>query len=323
MTRCFSPIFRPPALFSKLSRGISRDFWLVLNLSLHLRQSLPILRLPISSCSYIRIFGILSSLRRITWPVRTQWSCWIHRLHPCRGVRLSQWVSWFDSKQFDSEVPLILELWRIRSTLVLLSLPCPLCTGVVTPEKVLSMSQIELNNVLMRNWIVWNRTVFCIKVYLALITYNGWCAIKPNQTKPNGQPISAVIGGRRYRFFQYNIFQASQRMKPSFLRCIRRWSKGIFCEIHCVCDIYIIIIIMSRRLRGYPWPSLAISPYHSSPPAGLQDYNPCPHIAAVCKFVLVVPLLHIHEWGSTGVHRLWARPCFSSSVLRVWFVELV
>ena len=85
----------------------------------------------------------------------------------------------------------------------------------------------------------------------------------------------------------------------------------------------IIIIIMSRRLRGYPWPSLAISPYHSSPPAGLQDYNPCPHIAAVCKFVLVVPHLHIHEWGSTGVHRLWARPCFSSSVLRVWFVELV
>ena len=93
---------------------------------------------------------------------------------------------------------------------------------------------------------------------------------------------------------------------------------------HIYIYIYIIIIIiMSRRLRGYPWPSLAISPYHSSPPAGLQDYNPCPHIAAVCKFVLVVPLLHIHEWGSTGVHRLWARPCFSSSVLRVWFVELV
>ena len=92
---------------------------------------------------------------------------------------------------------------------------------------------------------------------------------------------------------------------------------------NCVFSIPSIIIIMSRRLRGYPWPSLAISPYHSSPPAGLQDYNPCPHIAAVCKFVLVVPLLHIHEWGSTGVHRLWARPCFSSSVLRVWFVELV
>ena len=99
---------------------------------------------------------------------------------------------------------------------------------------------------------------------------------------------------------------------------------GSFSLIITIISQYIyIIIIMSRRLRGYPWPSLAISPYHSSPPAGLQDYNPCPHIAAVCKFVLVVPLLHIHEWGSTGVHRLWARPCFSSSVLRVWFVELV
>ena len=70
---------------------------------------------------------------------------------------------------------------------------------------------------------------------------------------------------------------------------------------------------MSRRQRGYPWPSLAISPYHSSPPAGLQGYILCPHIVAVCMFVLVVPLLHIHMWGSTGVHRLWARPCFSSS----------
>ena len=60
----------------------------------------------------------------------------------------------------------------------------------------------------------------------------------------------------------------------------------------------VIIIIMSRHLRGYPWPSLATSPYHSSPPAGLQGYIPCPHTAAVCRFVLVVPLLHIHVWGS-------------------------
>ena len=85
----------------------------------------------------------------------------------------------------------------------------------------------------------------------------------------------------------------------------------------------IIIIIMSRRQRGYLWPSLAISPYHSSPLAGLQGYILCPHIVAVCKFVLVILLLHIHMWGSTGVHRLWARPCFSSSVPRVWFVWLV
>ena len=91
-------------------------------------------------------------------------------------------------------------------------------------------------------------------------------------------------------------------------------------HISSVCEFLYIIIIMSHRQHGYPWPSLATSPYHSSPPAGLQGYILCPHIAAVCKFVLVVLLLHIHMWGSIGVHRLWARPCFSSSVPRVWFV---
>ena len=50
---------------------------------------------------------------------------------------------------------------------------------------------------------------------------------------------------------------------------------------------------MSCRQNGYPWPSLATSPYHSSPPAGLLGYIPCPHIAAVCKFGPVVLLLLI------------------------------
>ena len=52
----------------------------------------------------------------------------------------------------------------------------------------------------------------------------------------------------------------------------------------------IIIIIMSCRKHGYPWPSLATSPYGSSPLAGLQDYFPYPHIAAVCMFEVVVLL---------------------------------
>ena len=53
--------------------------------------------------------------------------------------------------------------------------------------------------------------------------------------------------------------------------------------------IYIIIItiIMSCHQHGYPWPSLATSPYHSSLPAGLQGYILCLHIDAVCKFKLV------------------------------------
>ena len=62
----------------------------------------------------------------------------------------------------------------------------------------------------------------------------------------------------------------------------------------------IIIIIMSCRQHGYPWPSLATSPYRSSPPAGLQDYIPYPPIAAVCMFELVV-LLFARPYE--GVHR--------------------
>ena len=84
--------------------------------------------------------------------------------------------------------------------------------------------------------------------------------------------------------------------------------------------IIIIIIIMLFRRQGYPWPSLATSSYRSSPLAGLQGYIPYPHIATGCMFELVVLLLPGHMWGSIGVHHLWARLCFSSSDLHVWFV---
>ena len=45
----------------------------------------------------------------------------------------------------------MLELWRIRSTPSLPSLPGPLWLGVVAPVRVLSMGQIELNCILMLN----------------------------------------------------------------------------------------------------------------------------------------------------------------------------
>ena len=82
------------------------------------------------------------------------------------------------------------------------------------------------------------------------------------------------------------------------------------------------LIIMSCGQHRYPWPSLATSPYHSSPLAGLQGYIPYPHRAAVYMFELAILLLLGHMWGSIGVHYLWANPCFSSSVLHVWFVWL-
>ena len=80
------------------------------------------------------------------------------------------------------------------------------------------------------------------------------------------------------------------------------------------------IIIMSCHQHGYHWSSLATSSYHSSLLVGLQGNIPYPHIAAVCMFELVILLLLGHMWGSTGAHHWWVCPCFSSSVLHVWFV---
>ena len=97
------------------------------------------------------------------------------------------------------------------------------------------------------------------------------------------------------------------------------------CKPHrggCVC-VYIYThthtsIIMLCCQHRYPWPS---SPNRSWPLAGLQGYIPYPHIAVVCLFKLFILLLPSHMWGSIGVHHLWARPYFSSSVLHVCFVN--
>ena len=50
----------------------------------------------------------------------------------------------YDTKQSDGEVTAVLELWGMRSTPSLPSLPGPLWPGVVVPDRVLSMGQIEL-----------------------------------------------------------------------------------------------------------------------------------------------------------------------------------
>ena len=65
----------------------------------------------------------------------------------------------YDTKQSDGEVPVMLELWGMQSTPSLPSLPGRLWPGVVAPERVLSMGQIEQDCVLMLRGIVWNRTV--------------------------------------------------------------------------------------------------------------------------------------------------------------------
>ena len=111
--------------------------------------------------SFIKRLTVSSQLHRC----RVGWGCRIHRRHLCRGVRLSQRVSWYDTKQFDGEASVMLELWLMWSTPLWPLLPCPLWPGVVAPDRVLSVGQIEQNCVLVLNWIVWDGTVFTFKLW--------------------------------------------------------------------------------------------------------------------------------------------------------------
>ena len=64
------------------------------------------------------------------------WGCRIHRLLLCRGVRPPpNECPGYDTKQSDGEVLAMLELWGMRNTPSLPSLPGPLCSEVVAPDK--------------------------------------------------------------------------------------------------------------------------------------------------------------------------------------------
>ena len=66
----------------------------------------------------------------------------------------------YGTKQFYREAPVMLEVWGIQSTPSLPLLPGPLWPGVVALDRVLLMYIIELDCVLILNWIAWNRTVY-------------------------------------------------------------------------------------------------------------------------------------------------------------------
>ena len=89
----------------------------------------------------------------------------IHRQLLCRGIRPPHIrVPRYKTKQSDAEAPVMLELWVMRSTHSLPSLPDPLYPGLVAPDRVLSTGQIELNWDLFRNLIAWNRTILTFKL---------------------------------------------------------------------------------------------------------------------------------------------------------------
>ena len=56
-----------------------------------------------------------------------------------RGKKPSNECSVYDTKQSNDEVPVMLELWGMRSTPSLPSLPGPLRPGVVAPDRALPM----------------------------------------------------------------------------------------------------------------------------------------------------------------------------------------
>ena len=80
----------------------------------------------------------MSSAKKNSCPIG--WGCRIHRLLLSRGEGPPpNECPGYDTKQSDGEVPAMLELWGMRSTSSLPSLPGPLWPGVVAPDRALSM----------------------------------------------------------------------------------------------------------------------------------------------------------------------------------------
>ena len=136
------------------------------SLSSFLSFSFPLAFLTTLFCLYLPLHLFINA-SFISCPV--SWGFRIHWLHLCRGVRPHpNECPIYNTKQSDGEVLVMLDLWGMQSTPSLPSLPGRFCPGVVARDRVLSIGQIELNSVLMLNWITWNRTVFDIETLLRL-----------------------------------------------------------------------------------------------------------------------------------------------------------
>ena len=96
------------------------------------------------------------------------------RLLLCTGVKPPNESRGYETKQSDSEVPVMLKLLGMGSTPSLPLLPDPLWPRVIVWDRILSMVQIDLNIIIMQNWIVWNRTVLTYQ-QLSGIVWN-WTA---------------------------------------------------------------------------------------------------------------------------------------------------
>ena len=75
----------------------------------------------------------------------------LHQLLLCRGVRLlpTNKCSGYNTKQFDGQVQVILELWGTQSTPSLPLLPGPIWFGMVAPDRALSYGLNRTNCMLL------------------------------------------------------------------------------------------------------------------------------------------------------------------------------
>ena len=69
-------------------------------------------------------------------------------------------MSWYDAKQSDGEVPVMLGLWRMQSTPSLPFHPGPHSPRMVAPVNWLNRANGILNWIVWLNWIAWNRNDF-------------------------------------------------------------------------------------------------------------------------------------------------------------------
>ena len=121
-------------------------------------------------CTYIYVCTHIYTYAHTHYICSVGLGCRMHWLFLCSGVRLfpppttANECPGHDSKQSGGEIPVILELWRMRSTPSLPLLPGPQWPWVVVPDRVPSISQKEVNCVLMLNWIGWNRTALMFKL---------------------------------------------------------------------------------------------------------------------------------------------------------------
>ena len=68
------------------------------------------------------------------------WGWTIHQLHLCKGGEPPpNGCPRYDTKQFDGDVPVMLELWGMQSTPSLPLLSGPLWPGMVAPDRALSI----------------------------------------------------------------------------------------------------------------------------------------------------------------------------------------